>query len=1100
MTKLLNSKILKSERGKTSSRLFLLLALLFQVGFAVHANSFNESQTVSVTKVVVDEQGEPLIGVSVKEKNTTQRTITGIDGRFTLNVSSAKAVLVLSYIGYVEKEIVANTTDEKIVMKEDVSVLDEIVVVGYGTKRKGGVTAAVTTISSDDIKRSTSTTTSGALVGKMAGLTARQSTGVPGSVTNIQIRNMGEPLYVIDGIMSDAGSFNNLDINDIENISVLKDGSAAIYGVKAANGVILITTKTGKANSKTQVNVNSYIGWQQWTTYPRLMNAAEYSYAQIMQKVNRGLLSDPTAIAAAKSDLEKWRAGGIDPVTGEDYRGTNWKDEYVSNAAPQQYLNASVTGGTDKAQYYFSLGHINQDAVFKDYNFNRTNMQGNLNVNVSKNLKIGYQISGKIENSTGPALPRIDGPAGDYQLIRTSLFGLLPTYRPYANNNPNYLSYLEAHDSRNVAAFNKKDAGEYENTWRTIRNSINMEYKTPIEGLSLRGNFSYNYANYNANRNETGWKEYTYDRENEIYTLRYDKVGLSKDTKRERDRRISEDITGQILGNYKKILFKDHTIDVTGGFEFFKNKYNNFFVQQKPTDNIFVDLLGTSENNTASEAKNVLTTASFLYRASYDYKQKYILDFSGRYDGSWKFPAGKRWGFFPSVSAGWRISEESFFKDGAIGNIVSNLKLRASYGEVGDDRLAGYGDYAYLEGYNYNQGTANIPLDVLSGGENVYVVGTRNKGVPQTKLSWMTSSFLDFGIDLGFINNKLSVEVDVFRRKRSGIPSDPSGLIFPLESGLSPLKQNLNSDQNVGIDGFVKWIDKIGDFKYTVGANATLARRKNGTVQGEEFFNAMDKYQWTKNGRWGSVENGDVWMMEVIGVFKTQEEIDNYPVNIDGQNNATLLPGDLIFKDVNGDGVINHDDRRPLGYGAGDWPWESSSAQGNKNPLLSFGFNLGFEWKGIDLAADFAGGLMNTYVPAWFTIWGTGTHHIANGFAYNSLNVWRHEDVFDPQSRWIKGDFPALRGMDNPSTFWTNNFYAKNVKYVRLRNLVIGYSLPKSILTKTSLERVRFYVEGTNLFSFDNLKTYGMDPEISGVQGADYPQHRVFTIGVNLTF
>ena len=526
------------------------------------------------------------------------------------------------------------------------------------------------------------------------------------------------------------------------------------------------------------------------------------------------------------------------------------------------------------------------------------------------------------------------------------------------------------------------------------------------------------------------------------------------------------------------------------------------YIQQKPVENPFIDLIGTSANNTIDEQSGTYSTASYVFRAGYEYDQKYIIDFAGRYDGTWKFPKENRWGFFPSVSGAWRVSEENFFKNLQLSNVMTNLKLRVSYGEMGDDNLGGfYPDFAYLSGYNYKSGSAYMPTDPFQiSGEDKTVVGSGVKGIPVTGLTWMTTSIFDIGLDLGFFNNKLSLEIDAFKRKREGIAARPNDLVFPLESGISALPQNLNSDENVGVDGFIKWNDAIGDFKYYVGLNATLARRKNGKSYGEEFFNAIDKYQWSKNNRWANVANGDVWMVEAIGVFKTQEEIDNYPVNIDGQNNKNLLPGDLKFKDVNGDGLIDNYDRRPMGYAAGDWPWESVSDQGNKNPLMSLGINFGFDWKGFDLAADFAGGFMNTYVPAWFTIWGTGTQHIANGFAYNSLNVWKHEDIFDPTSPWVAGDFPSLRGLDNPSTWYSNTFYNKNVQYLRLRNLVVGYTLPGKWTNKAFIEKMRLYVEGTNLFSFDNMKKYGIDPEVSGVQGADYPQHRVYTIGLNLTF
>ncbi|MFV0468500.1 MAG: SusC/RagA family TonB-linked outer membrane protein [Dysgonomonas sp.] len=1060
--------------------------LLFFVFLAIASVSVSTNKAFAagnpIEGVVVDANNEFILGATVMEKNTSNGTVTDINGHFILNVASDETILVFSYIGYdTQERKVKPGQILRIVMTENVNSLNELVVVGYGTKRKGGVSAAVTTIGSQDIARSTSTTTAGALVGKMAGITSRQKSGTPGSASSLQIRNMGTPLYVIDGIMRDEDAFNNLNTNDIDNISVLKDGSAAIYGVKAANGVVLVTTKSGTLNQKTQVNINAYTGWQQWTKYPKLLNASQWVYANYMRDVNSGTYVDPTL---AQQEMDKWNSGYYNAATGEDYRGYNWMDEMVSNAAPQNYINANVSGGSENTTYYLSISHVDQDAVFKDYNFNRTNLQANIEMQVSKNLKIGYQANGKIEENSNPGLPGSD----DYTLIKTSLMGLQPIYRPYANDNPLYLNYIEANDARNMAAFTKANAGTYDKKWRTIQNNFTAEYKTPLKGLTAKGLFSYYYGNNTTNNRELGWKEYTYDKATDSYLQRYERT----DTYLVRERQNVEEMTGQLLLGYDNMFGKDHHVTATGGFEFYKYDSNFLNNTQSPIDNPLLDQMVTSESNTLYESSNTHTTASFIFRAGYEYKSKYILDFAGRYDASWLYAKGDRWGFFPSVSGAWRVSEENFFKNWGVSSWMSNLKLRASYGEMGNENIGSlYQEFAYLPGYTYNNGATLLPTDLTSDNSK-YVIGSAYRGEPITGISWIKTSILNLGIDLGFFNNRLNAEVDVFRRKLDGIPAYPD-IILPLESGLTVMPQNLNSDENVGIDGFIKWTDNFSDVKYFVGANATLARQKNGKRYGEQFYNAWDKYMNSESNRWSNVSSGQVWMWETIGVFQTQEEIDNYAVNIDGQNNTTLVPGDLIFKDVNGDGVINDYDKRPLGYSAVDWPWDSS--KGNKNPLLSCGFNFGFEWKGIDFAADFAGGFMNTFVPDWNMKWGVNRTY--NGYVYNSLDVWHHADILDPTSAWVAGRFPALRA-SNPSTRGENTFYTKNVNYLRLRNLAIGYTLPKKWLP--SIQKVRFYMEGTNLFCWDTLGDYGIDPETSTVNGTDYPQSRVYTIGVNVTF
>ena len=417
---------------------------------------------------------------------------------------------------------------------------------------------------------------------------------------------------------------------------------------------------------------------------------------------------------------------------------------------------------------------------------------------------------------------------------------------------------------------------------------------------------------------------------------------------------------------------------------------------------------------------------------------------------------------------------------------------------MGSDALSTgvYPHFAYLPGYNYGIGGAVITSNPISSGTDKMVIGSQSKGLPITNLTWIKTSITNIGIDFGFLDDRLTAEFDVFQRLRDGIPAYPDDVVYPLESGFQAMPQNLNSDKTTGIDGFVKWSDKVGDFTYFIGANATLARQMNGKRYGELFLNAWDKYRWSQEDRWANVQNGEIWMWETIGVFQTQEEIDNYPVNIDGANNTNLRPGDLIFKDINGDGLINVYDKRPLGYAAADWPWDSS--KGNKNPLLSFGMNMGFEWRGIDFATDLAGGTMNTFVPDWHVKYGPS--RTQTGFSYNSLDVWRHEDIYDPTSPWIPGKFPAPAGWNNPSIRDWNDYYTKEINYIRLRNLVLGYTLPPKMTKKMFVEKLRLYFQGSNLLCLDTLDDYGFDPEISTVTGFDYPQHRTCLFGINVTF
>ena len=1059
--------------------LLLFLLIVLPVGL------FAQAQNIS--GVVVDDTDEPLVGVSVLLRGTSSGTITDIDGRYSISIpSSAKnPVLVFSYVGYTSQELSAtDKSTEKVVLLPDNRLLDEVVVVGYGEKRKGGIASAVTTVRAEDIARTTSTTTSGALVGKMAGVTYRQNSGEPGASATLQVRNLGTPLYIIDGIIKDESAFNNLAVTDIDNISVLKDGAAAIYGVKAANGVVLVTTKKGAAGQM-EVSLNANVGWQQWTKYPKMLSAYDWVYANYMRDVNSGTLAITTE--QAREELEKWRNGYYNPETGEDYRGYDWYSNYVRSAAPQYNLNANISGGTEKVTYYTSISHVNQEAVFEDYSFNRTNLQSNIDVKLAKGLNFSTQISGKIDNTKNPGLPGAD----DYAARKMSVIGMPPIYRPYANDNPNYVNYIAGYDaSHNPASYTIDNAGEYHKRNTSLQTNFSLEWATPLQGLSAKAVFSYYYNGSEINNLEKAWQEYTYDAVEGTYKVAYSKT----DTWMERTRAVTNDMTGQALIWYDN-TFNGHHVSATAGFEFYKRFYNSIYNAQNPVDNPYIDLMTTSENNSVSESKYTNTTASMVVRAGYDYRQRYIIDFAGRYDGSWKFAQGKRWGFFPSVSAAWRMSEETWWQEGSINNVWTNLKIRASYGQMGDDNVGSlYPDFAYLEGYNYGSGKYLLSTDPVLGGATS-VIGTSYKGTPNTQISWMTTSLIDVGIDLGFFRNRLTAEFDFFQRNREGIAAQPDDLVFPQESGLSPLAENLNSDKHIGFDGFIRWQDKVGEVKYSIGGNITLSRQMNGVRAGEKFYNSWDQYRNSKSNRWSNVENNQVWQWEVIGVFQTQEEIDNYPVIIDGANNTTLLPGDLIFKDVNGDGVIDNYDKRPLGYSSIMFAW--SDKAGIKQPMLTFGLNFSIEWKGVDFAMDFAGAALNTFVPDWYMKWACSREFA--GYEATTLNAWHHEDILDPTTPWVKGSFPAISS-SHPSTRGENNFYTRNVSYLRLRNLVLGYTVPQKWTRRAHIEKARIYFEGTNLFCIDSLSDYNIDPEIAYCNGIDYPQSRVFSIGFNLNF
>ena len=462
--------------------------------------------------------------------------------------------------------------------------------------------------------------------------------------------------------------------------------------------------------------------------------------------------------------------------------------------------------------------------------------------------------------------------------------------------------------------------------------------------------------------------------------------------------------------------------------------------------------------------------AGWIGRINYNYQNKYLVELLGRYDGSYLYAAGKRWGFFPGASIGWRISEEPFFKN--LKGVVNDLKIRASIGQTGSE--SGVSMFGYMDGYNWNQGSA-----VLDG---ELVTGLNQRGLPIRNLSWVKNTSANIGIDIALFDNRLTATFDAFKKSISGIPAGRYDVKLPSEVGYSLPNENLNKDAYVGAEGIVTWSDKIGELNYTVSANATYSRYKMVSRYKPRYGNSWDQYRNSSEDRWGGVW----WGYQVIGRFQSEDEIKNYPVDIDGDRNRTLLPGDFIYKDVNGDGRITDLDERPIGYPQG---W---------SPMLSFGGTIGLEWKGIDLNIDFAGGAMQ----GWYQDYELRNPYHGNGNSPEYLleDRWHRADPYDPNSEWIPGYYPAIRKGTTASNNRNSDFWLHNVRYLRIKNLELGYSLPKSIIGKIKAEKIRIYANCSNLCSFDNVHQFGIDPEISANAAVVYPQQRTFLIGFNVTY
>jgi len=1013
----------------------------------------NQSKTVKGK--VVDSTGEPLPGVTVFFKGTTGGTITNIDGIYSLPVNANSKTLVFSFVGMETKEVaLGNQSEVNVSMVENTIGIDEVVAIGYGVQKKESLTGAISGVNSEDLDRVHATTVSSALAGKLAGVSFRMPDGRPGSSATIQIRNMGNPLYVIDGIQKDAGQFNNISPNDIESLTILKDASAAIYGVRAANGVVVVTTKRGKLGTKNTINVDAYTGWQNWSRFPETVGAYEWMNGKADAEMNQFGKTDITA-----SELAKWKAG-----TEAGYKSFNWYDFIIKPNSPQTSINVNTTGGSDKINYYLSVTRLDQNSVLgREFTFGRTNIQSNIDAKISDRLKVGVQINGRQETRDNPGVPGGD----DYWAPRFALFRNRPTERPYANDNPEYINNI-GHMAENWGLLNKAKSGYWTEDWRVLQTNFIGEYETPIKGLSAKGTYSYYMADKLMNGHEYTYDAYSYFPETDTYKVTF--ANLNPWRERGTHKTFETVLQGQL--NYKKEIGK-HNFAATFVAERINRHELDVWVHSVPKTNA-LPILQFADMDTYNDQDWEEARIGYIGRVNYNYENKYYLEVSGREDAAWKFISSKRWGFFPSASVGWRITEEAFAKQ-LLGASTLDLKLRASYGELGDDNV-GIGAFDYITGYNY--GTSTVIID-----GNV-VKGSRDRGVPITSISWFTSKITDIGADYSIMSGKINGSVDYFYRKRSGLPANKYDVLVPSELGYSLPKENLNSDAVMGAEASINYDGKVGELTYSVGGNISFAREKFLSSYKPRFSNSWDNYRNSSEGRW----TGMYWGYEVIGQFQSIEQINNYTVNNDGQGNKTMLPGDLMYKDENGDGVINGYDQRPIGYPR------------DRNPILNFGFNMSASYKNFDFKADFSGGSMYSYNQQWeMRSPYQNTGNLLKNFYEDR---WHRVDPLDLNSEWVSGQYPALRFNNGDHANYNKNssFWLTNMSYLRLRTMELGYTLPKTLAEKAKLQKVRFYVNTYNLFSLDKLRKLGVEPEIMDENGLQYPQNRLVNLGVNLSF
>ncbi|HLR33305.1 MAG TPA: SusC/RagA family TonB-linked outer membrane protein, partial [Fodinibius sp.] len=858
---------------------------------------------------------------------------------------------------------------------------EELVVVGYGTEERATLTGSISSIDSEELSRTPALGTSDRLVGKVQGLTARKADARPGATAAIQIRNMGSPLFIIDGVPANHDDFNELGDGDIETISVLKDASAAVYGMRAANGVILVETKRGNFGvNQTEVNITGQFGVQNLTRYPQPANAYQFHRAKIESDQNEG---DPPRMSV--EELQNWRQGG------SGYESYDYYDIVMDQASEYQ-LGVNVSGGSENVRYFLSADNALENAMLNDFLYTRTNLQANIDGKLNDKLTIGTQIRGRYEHNK-----QVGGPGGDdYSNPLTSVINMWPHEPMYANNNPQYLR-MSHNLVANPAIIERDVAGILDDYTNEITAKLYASYDFDF-GMTAQATYSYRFFHLLNRAYERTYDAYRYNETDGYYTQPGwgNSDGFRDDETSQGNTRFA-----QIRLNYEK-SFEDHNISALLAYEQQKEEFDFRSIQTNASTNYipiqYISELVNLDHNIFEE-----TRAGVVGRFKYNYREKYLIEVLGRYDGSYLFAPEKRWGLFPGISVGWRLSEESFMNEV---DILSNLKLRASYGVTGSETIGSGGlgvgyvfevndrigrnrdfivePYNYLEGYDFQEGGS------VFNGNNV--IGTQPRGLPVTNLTWVENISTNIGIDFSLFEEKISGTVEVFQRKRKGLPAPRYDLLLPEEVGYSLPPENLNSDAIRGLEGSLTYNGRITtDVSYSIGANATFARQRDISTYKPRFENSWDEYRNSTENRWSYIN----WGYQVVDRFQSETEIENYPVNIDGQGNRTLLPGDFIYKDVNGDGIINGMDERPIGYAD------------DRNPILNLGVNGQVNYKAFQLVVGFVGGTLQSWNQAGavrYPFFNNG-----NSPEYLLTDRWHRTDPYDAQSSWVSGRYPAVR-------------------------------------------------------------------------------------------
>lgn len=1041
-------------------------SLLF-ISALVMSSAAAQAQGIMVKGKVVDQHNEPVIGATVGVDKGKAKTVTDIDGNFTLQVP-ANAQIVVNYIGMKPAtQNVGGRRELNFVLQDDVSQLQDVVVVGYGTQKRGSITGSVAAVKGDEMVRTKNENPQNMLTGRVAGVRVWQKSSEPGSYNNnFDVRGMGTPLVIIDGVPRDMSDFQRMNADDIQDISVLKDASASIYGLRSANGVVLVTTKKGQAG-QTKFSYNGSYTIQSPKSMPKLLDA--YKTMTLYNERNLNNVNGGSKIYTDEM-FDEFRNG--------TRRETDWNNLIFAKTSPQTNHNITVSGGNDKTQYFVSFGAFYQEGFFKsgDLNYHKYNITSNLTTEVYRGLKLSLNINAMTDKQNNPYCTSTD-------IIRNYWRqGVL--FPAYADEAGTMLNYDGLDLEENTVAKMTADISGYRRYKQSqVLTSGIVEYDfgtltNVLKGLKAKVMFSYDYHLNNNTIYRKQYYQYAYDPATQTYKQKLYASSAPSNLRREHYD------TQQFLSQYTLSYNRDfgpHSVAAVVGMETQRRTGDNFYAMRNLAFSSPYLFNGVEEGQVANSATGGIYSANynaFIGRLNYSFAQRYLIEGLFRYDGSSKFAKGHRWGFFPSVSLGWVVSEEPWFKKIDFLKGVDQLKLRASYGEMGDDSGA---NYDWVAGYTYPSTSGNSEKGYYNQYAPGFIFGSQfvyaatPMAIPNELISWYKAKTFNVGVDFDTNNKLFGFSLDYFSRKMTGLYEYRTS-VFPTVIGAKPPRENANSSRNFGMELELRHHNRIGrNFVYNVKGIVTITRQKYLTaIQNGPYANAYD--QWRNdhlNNRYQGVQFG----YEGNGRYQNWDEIWNETL----YHEKDLLPGDYKYLDWNGDGEINSQDEHPYAF--------------DQTPWMNYSLSFDCAYKGFDFSMLWQGSALGSmsYEEPLYSIWGQN----GGGALEQYWDRWHpadeNADPYDPNTKWVKGYY-AYTG-HYPSA--NSTFNRVSTAYLRLKQIELGYTLPKwKVFPSLNL---RVYANAYNLFTITGVKF--VDPEHpSDDLGRLYPLNRTYTFGVQVSF